>query len=383
MCTEVAVAMRRHSLVVVAVFLSVLGGVSAAFAKPIIMSPEPAFDFGEAENDQKITHEFVVKNAGDEPLELTEVKTTCGCTVAELQTHLLEPGQETIVGVTFNLKGKQGPQHKRITVLSNDPDQPSYGLELTGTALTTIMVEPSIINFGRIEDAEPHEQKIIIKSMREGHTFNILDVTASEDSPFKAALETVSPGKEYTVAAVSNPNLMPGTLSGRITVRTDDESRPAILVQVYGHVIGALQVRPDAINIQANTTPEARPASMYLQVLPGRVHEFELLEVIAPVAAMKAELIKRKDNDYHIKLSDMPVDETLKDKELIVRTNLPEMPEIRIPFRVRPERPAQLGRPAARIPAGRALPGAAPPQLPRPTRPTVSPQPANSSAQQQ
>jgi len=339
------------------------------------MSPEPAFDFGEVENDQKVVHNFTVKNAGDEPLEISEVKTTCGCTVAELEVKSLAPGQETTVGVTFNLKGKQGPQHKRITVLSNDPDQPSYGLELTGTALTTIMVEPSIINFGRIEDADSHEQKIIIRSMREGHTFNILDVTASEDSPFDAKLETVVPGKEYAIAAVSHTNLMPGTLNGRITVRTDDESRPAILVQVYGHVIGALQIRPDSINIQANSSPEARPASMYLQVLPGRVREFELLEVIAPVAAMKAELIKRKDNDYHIRLSDMPVDDTLKDKELILRTNLPEMPEIRIPFRVRPERPVQLSRPAARIPSAQSNPGAAPPQIVRPTRPTATPAP--------
>lgn len=369
MGTEVVVAVRKHSILMA--LAAVLAGLVAAdaVAKPIIMSPEPTFNFGELENDQKVTREFIVKNAGDETLEITEVKSTCGCTVAELAVKSLAPGQETTISVTFDLKGKQGPQHKRVTVISNDPDQPAYGLEMVGTALTTVMVEPSIINFGRIEDAASHEQKVIIKSMREGHTFNILDVTASEGATFKTRLDTIVPGKEYAVAAMSNPNLMPGTLNGRITVRTDDSSRPAILIQVYGHVIGALQVRPDVVSIQANTAPDARPASMYLQVLPGRVREFELLEIIAPVDTMKAELIQRKANDYHIKLTDMPVDDALKGKELIVRTNIPEMPEIRIPFQVRPERPVQLNRPAARIPGP---PTGNPAQPPRPVRPTVN-----------
>ena len=67
---------------------------------------------------------------------------------------------------------------------------------------------------------------------------------------------------------------------------------------------------------------------------------------------MKAELIKRKDNDYHIKLSEMPVDKSLEGKELIVRTNLPDTPEIRIPFQVRAGRPVQVGRVPARVPNG-------------------------------
>lgn len=351
--------------------LSVLAALvsPAAIAKPVIMSPNPTFDFGEMENDQKVSHDFVIKNAGDEPLEISEVKTTCGCTVADLKVKSLAPGQETQVSATFNLKGKQGPQHKRITVLSNDPDQPSYALEMKGTALTTILVEPSIINFGRIEDETPQEQKVIIRSMREGHTFEIVDAKASGEAPFDVKVETIQPGKEYAIAAVTRPNMMPGTLSGRITVRTSDESRPAVLIQVYGHILGPLQVRPDAINIQANAAPDARPASMYLQVLPGRVKEFELLEVIEPIGGMEAELIKRKDNDYHIKLTNMPVDMSLADKELIVRTNLPEMPEVRIPFRVRPARPNPVAiRQPARVPEGRAVP----PRVVRPTRPAAS-----------
>ena len=105
-------------------------------------------------------------------------------------------------------------------------------------------------------------------------------------------------------------------------------------------------------------------------MVAGRTKSFELLEVIAPIEGMKADVIKRKDNDYHIKLSEMPLDNSLKDKELIVRTNLPDTPEIRIPFKVRPARVTQVGRTPSRIPKGTVteptpvVSTAVPPQLP-------------------
>lgn len=333
-----------------------------AGAQPVIMSPEPVHNFGEVENSEKVTHGFLVKNAGDEPLSITDVKTSCGCTVADLETDTLAPGQETTITAIFDLKGRQGLERKRITVVSNDPEQPTYALELMGTALATIEVDPTIINLGRIEDTESHRKSVTLRSTREGHSFNVEEVQLSDNSAFQTELETVTPGKEYKVTVVTNPNQMPGTISGRMTIRTDDPGRPAIPINVYGHVIGALQVRPDVITIQANSAEDARPASMFLQVLPGRVKEFELVEILAPVDDMTAELIERKPNDYHIKLTGMPVDQTLKGKELIVQTNLPEMPELRIPFRIRPERRAGAGRAPARVPASQRGITARPPQ---------------------
>lgn len=347
---------RRTGMALLLALAAGFGPAATVSAAPIIMSPDPVYDFGEMDSDQKVAHAFVVKNAGDEPLEISEVKTTCGCTVAELETKTLAPGAETKVNVTLNLKGKQGDQVKKITVFSNDPVAASYFLELRGKAIATITMEPNIINLGRIEDNEPHSQSVTLRSTKEGHSFKIEEVKVDEKVPFKTELETVTPGKEYKLAVVTNPNLMAGTLSGRITLMTDDPDHRAMTLNVYGHVIGPLQVMPDSVRIQGNKSPEARPASQNLQVLPGRVKEFELLDIVAPVDGMHAELIQRKANDYIIKLTAMPVDDSLDGKELIVKTNIPEAPEIRIPFQVRQDPAARLGRIPTRIPTGRFQP---------------------------
>lgn len=357
---DVAARPLRAALLALAVFAS-----AAAYAAPAITSPAPNFDFGERDNDEVVNHAFVVKNAGDEPLVISDVKSSCGCTVAELETSTLQPGEETHVTANFNLKGRQGHQTKTITVLSNDPAQPAYRLELTGTAIATITVEPGLVNFGRIEDTAIHEQTVLVQSNREGHTFEVLDVSLSENAPFTVELKTNVPGKEYAILVHTLPDPMPGALNGRLTIRTDDVSRPAILVNLFGHIVGPLQILPDVINIQANSAPDARPASMNVQVKAGRVKEFELVEVIAPADSIAAEIVQLRANDYVIKLTGMPVDGSLRGKELIVRTNSPDAPELRIPFLIRPERPASSARIPARVPASQATPPA------RPVRPVA------------
>jgi hypothetical protein len=356
--------------VAASLLVATMGMITPTWAAPIIMSPDPVFDFGERDNEEKVEHNFVVKNAGDEVLNITDVKTTCGCTVAKPSVNSLAPGEETTIGVTFNLKNKQGVQNKKITVLTNDPESPQYYLELKGTALTLIMMEPTMLNFGRIADNEPHSLPITIRTTKEGYTFELKDVKIEGAAPIQTVIETVTPGKEYKVVATTNPNLVPGPLTGSIAIATSEPSRPMLQAKVFGHVIGALTVQPNTIRIQASTDPNAPRSSQFLQVIPGRAKEFELLEIIPPIEGMKAELIKRKDNDYHIKLSEMPVDNSLEGKELIVRTNLPDTPEIRIPFQVRASRPGQVGRTPTRVPNGIA-PEAPKVDAPAPSAPTA------------
>lgn len=342
----------------------------SGWAAPIIMSPDPVFEFGERDSEEKVTHEFVVKNAGDESLQITDVKTTCGCTVAKPEVNTLAPGEETKVTVTFNTKGKQGVQNKKITVLTNDPATPQYYLELKGTVLSLIMMEPSIINFGKISDNDPKTQELTIRTTKEGYTFDIKDISVEGAAPIQTAIETITPGKEYKIVATTNANLMPGSISGSINITTSEPTRSILQAKVFGHVIGALTIQPNNIRIQSSSDPNAARSTQYLQVVPGRTKDFELVEVIPPIEGMKAELIKRKENDYHIKLSEMPADNSLQGKELIVRTNLPDTPEIRIPFVVRPAVAVQVDKTPTRIPGAEAsgakpvTSNATPPQLP-------------------
>lgn len=115
-----------------------------AFAAPKIVVDEPVFDFGEVKEGTVITHTFVIRNEGTDPLVFTRKPyTSCGCTVAALPKEVLMPGEALELAATFDSSGFGGRHvRKEIHVFTNDPQNPRLVLALVGY----------------VRPAEPHER---------------------------------------------------------------------------------------------------------------------------------------------------------------------------------------------------------------------------------
>lgn len=87
-----------------------------------IQLPEIQHDFGTIVKNSSVTHLFKIKNVGENPLTIENVKASCGCTVPEWPKEAIAPGAESTIKVTFNSAGKRGVQNKAITITANtDP----------------------------------------------------------------------------------------------------------------------------------------------------------------------------------------------------------------------------------------------------------------------
>jgi hypothetical protein len=86
---------------------------------PVITFEEASFDFGDIYQGDKVEHVFKLENTGNQPLIITNVQTTCGCTATEWPREPVMPGDTTSLKVNFNSAGKYGRQNKVINVISN------------------------------------------------------------------------------------------------------------------------------------------------------------------------------------------------------------------------------------------------------------------------
>ena len=86
---------------------------------PKIQMAEESFDFGEIQQGESITHDFVLKNIGDANLVITTAKGSCGCTVPEWPKEPISKEEEVIIKVTFNSAGRSGKQNKTVTLVTN------------------------------------------------------------------------------------------------------------------------------------------------------------------------------------------------------------------------------------------------------------------------
>lgn len=89
-------------------------------AQPVASWNETTHDFGTFhENDGKQTCQFVITNTGDSAMVITQVKSTCGCTVASHPTHPIAPGASDAIDITFSPTGRPGPFEKTVWVYTN------------------------------------------------------------------------------------------------------------------------------------------------------------------------------------------------------------------------------------------------------------------------
>lgn len=80
-------------------------------------------DYGTMEQGGNGTSEFIFKNTGTEPLILSNVRSSCGCTVPSWPREAIAPGEENTIVVKYDTR-RVGPISKSITVTSNGSEQP-------------------------------------------------------------------------------------------------------------------------------------------------------------------------------------------------------------------------------------------------------------------
>ncbi len=86
---------------------------------PEITFEQDTHDFEDITQGEKVEAVFKFKNSGKEPLVISNVLVTCGCTATQWPREPIEPGKNGELKVTFNSTGKMGKQNKIITVVSN------------------------------------------------------------------------------------------------------------------------------------------------------------------------------------------------------------------------------------------------------------------------
>jgi mono/diheme cytochrome c family protein len=78
-------------------------------------------DLGKVDEGVEVHCQFKVANRGSSPLEIEDVKSSCGCTFPVWKQKRLMPGESAILPVTVDTAMKQDKVEKTMDVISNDP----------------------------------------------------------------------------------------------------------------------------------------------------------------------------------------------------------------------------------------------------------------------
>jgi len=119
--------------VMVIFVLVMVGFVNQVTAQAKIEFKSETVDYGEIAKGSDGVRVFEFTNTGDEPLIITKVKSTCGCTVPSKPDGPIAPGESNVIKVKYDTK-RVGPIRKTITVYSNAV-QSTMSLKIKGKIL--------------------------------------------------------------------------------------------------------------------------------------------------------------------------------------------------------------------------------------------------------
>ena len=88
-------------------------------AGPQIKFMEEKYDFGSIKQGDIVDHVFKFKNVGTQPLVISNIGVSCGCTTPDWTKEPIAPGKMGMVSAKFNSAGKVGTQTKVLTIDSN------------------------------------------------------------------------------------------------------------------------------------------------------------------------------------------------------------------------------------------------------------------------
>jgi len=110
---------------------NVIGGDDlGVIEKPNIKLSKYNHNFGNVKEGEILELRVDISNIGTSELEISRVKSSCGCTAALMSSKNLSPNEKSELKIEFDTKNLSGQIARTITLFSNDPKHPARVLTL-------------------------------------------------------------------------------------------------------------------------------------------------------------------------------------------------------------------------------------------------------------
>jgi hypothetical protein len=330
---------------------------------PRVEVEQPHFNFGQMERGREKSHRFVVRNVGDAPLTLRVGPTSCKCTLSEVQSGALAPGETTHVKLEWSAKSDNGPFRQTATIHTNDPLQPDVELTIDGEIVNASGVEPPDFIFDKMAVGETKSAQVYVMAMLQDE----LKVDSAElgtvetRDRFDVKIEPVErdqlpnnkarAGVRITVTA--KPGLPLGRFDQFLTLNTNLKEGEKLHIPIIGRVVGDISVHgtnwsedEQALNLGHVDSQTGKKARLNIVVRGENAAEVKFDVNSADPPALKAtfgESKRLKDTLAHVSMEiEIPAGTrpmnrlgTAQGEEarIVLKTTHPTMKELSVPVR--------------------------------------------------
>ena len=267
--------------------------VDGAEAQPSAVFPETVIDVGAVNKGEKASHEFTVRNEGDQVLQITEVKPSCGCTVAEYD-KTIQPGGTGRITAVVDTTNFKGPIAKSVKVFTSDPVNPQINLVIKANIKTHVEVEPGYARFVAVY-GEPNAKSVQRVWSKEKPDLQILSakspyphVKVSYAEATADERDGSSSGNQWRVVVELDADAPEGPMADYIDLTTNHPERQTIRIPVSGFVRPILSVTPRVADFGRREVAEPQTASVEIRNMSKSAVDLD--QITTDIEGLQAEI---------------------------------------------------------------------------------------------
>jgi hypothetical protein len=212
------------------------------------MFPVTDHDFGTVARGSEPEFAFTFTNPYEEPIEIAEVRTSCGCTTPQITKRRLQTWEKSSIIATLNTRSFTGHKQATLTVVISKPFPAEVQLNIKGTIRSDVVFEPWQVDFHEIGQGQVAQRKVLVTHAGNAN-WQIADVRSANTH-----LEVELLSEQRVAGRVACEMLIRlkadapvGYFQDQLTLVTNDAENATIVLPVQGRVTSPLTISPASL----------------------------------------------------------------------------------------------------------------------------------------
>lgn len=315
-------------------------------------------DFGRVRQGQQAERRVTFRSTGRGALCVRDVQTGCGCVTGRVEgdKRRFEPGEQGAIVLRLDTTGRHGLQSKSFSVITNELGQARHAWPVKVDISLGVVAQSSGLDFGRPRKGAPCSASVRLASPRDEAAWKVTGVTVksmgSEPPPACTweAREVADPLLRIVEVVVTHPGrAQQGLWRAPLVITLDHPERSEVLLDaqmmilapvsatppqaIFGYVESGGATREIPIYLRPSTTPPLAFQVREARIVPVPGQAFDASGAPFEASAVEPAPGGQPGWVVRVRYDGKPRAPGLQEAELVLVTDLPEQPELRVPLR--------------------------------------------------
>ena len=285
--------------------------------------PVITHDFGTVPRGTLCIHKFTVTNVYDVPMQIVDIRRSCGCLEAYPPQKVLQPFESAEFIVTMDTAKFVGPNAPLVYVTFGPRYVSTAVLRIQGTSRADVNLNPGAVNFGIVAQGAKASQSVALEysgRQRDWKVTGVVAPTGPIEVQVREAERNFLWGAKYYLTVGLKPDAPPGQLGEVITLKTNDPSSPLVQVNVTGSIQAPLTLSPGQLDFGKVRVGETAEHKVWVRAAGNQIFRVQGLAEDADGVSLETTGIPGPNQIVTVKFR--PARTGPVRKELLIRTDL-------------------------------------------------------------